>query len=80
MADNDGDDSSTKLLADNDSNDSSTKLSGTVYINEKTQYKVIFEDDASLLSNDEAEQLIEVMKPITAYGSVAFKSIDTNKY
>ena len=80
LADNDGDDSSTKLLADNDSNDSSTKLSGTVYVNEKTQYKVIFEDDASLLSNDEAEQLIEVMKPITAYGSVAFKSIDTNKY
>lgn len=63
-----------------DSSDSSTKLSGTVYINEKTQYKVIFEDDASLLSDDEAEQLIEVMKPITAYGSVAFKSIDTNKY
>lgn len=71
---------STKLLADTDSADSSTKLSGTVYVNEKTKYKVIFEDDASLLSTDEAEQLIEVMKPITAYGSVAFKSISTNKY
>jgi uncharacterized protein len=56
------------------------KYYGTVYTNEKTGYSVIYEDDASLLSDSEAEQLIEVMKPITAYGGVAFKTITKNGY
>jgi uncharacterized protein len=56
------------------------KYYGTVYTNEKTGYSVIYEDDAALLTESEAEQLIEVMKPITAYGGVAFKTITKNSY
>ena len=54
--------------------------SGTVYTNSETGYSVIIEDDASLLSNDEKNQLAETMKDITPYGDVAFKSIDYNPY
>jgi uncharacterized protein len=64
-----------------DTDESTTaKYYGTVYTNEKTGYSVIYEDDAALLSDSEAEQLIEVMKPITAYGGVAFKTITKNGY
>jgi uncharacterized protein len=70
---------SNSTSADTDET-TSVKYYGTVYTNEKTGYSVIYEDDASLLSDSEAEQLIEVMKPITAYGGVAFKTITKNGY
>ena len=60
--------------------DNADKNSGTVYTNSETGYSVIIEDDASLLSNDEKNQLAETMKDITPYGDVAFKSIDYNPY
>lgn len=45
---------------------------------EATGYRVIIEDDADLLTDTEETSLAEVMKGITAYGNVAFKSISTN--
>ena len=60
--------------------DNADRNSGTVYTNSETGYSVIIEDDASLLSNDEKNQLAETMKDITPYGDVAFKSIDYNPY
>lgn len=41
-------------------------------------YRVIIEDDADLLSQDEERQLEAIMEEITEYGGVAFKSIDRN--
>lgn len=43
-----------------------------------TGYEVIIEDDAELLSEAEEEALLTVMQEISAYGNVAFKSIDEN--
>ena len=48
------------------------------YINSETNYEVIIEDDANLLTAKEIENLVNDMKPITEYGNVAFKSIDQN--
>lgn len=50
------------------------------YINETTNYKVIIEDDAKLLSNDEINKLKEEMIPLTEYGNIAFKTIEENSY
>lgn len=44
----------------------------TEYENPNTNYEVVIQDDADLLSDDEINKLIEVMKPITQYGNVAF--------
>ena len=38
------------------------------------------EDDAALLTDYERTQLADLMKDITQYGNVAFKSILTNSY
>ncbi len=43
-----------------------------------TEYAVIIEDDADLLSPEEEAGLESIMYGITAYGNVAFKSIDEN--
>ncbi len=43
-----------------------------------SNYQIIIEDDADLLSAPEERQLAEAMEPITAYGNVAFKSILSN--
>lgn len=40
--------------------------------------RVVIEDDADLLTDEEEEKLAEVMLPITDYGYVCFKSIDVN--
>ncbi len=52
----------------------------TVYHNSETSYSVIIEDDANLMNASEKEYLTYMMKPITQYGNVAFKSIDENPY
>lgn len=50
------------------------------YRNDETGYQVIIEDDANLLSEQEEETLAGIMKDITDYGNVAFKSIGYNEY
>lgn len=50
------------------------------YVNENTNYQVIIEDDAYLLTNDEILSLVNDMKPLTEYGNIAFKSINQNRY
>jgi len=57
---------------------SSREVLASKYVNNDTGYYIIIEDDADLLSEDEEEDLSEEMKYITAYGNVAFKSIDSN--
>ena len=49
-----------------------------VYINDETGYRVVLEDDAQLLSDEEKAELITQMQEITAYGNAAFKTIDDN--
>lgn len=51
-----------------------------VYSDSSSGYQLYIEDYANLLSASEEEALIEVMKPITEYGNVAFLSIDDNPY
>ena len=41
-------------------------------------YGVIIEDDADLLTEEEEDELRELMEKIAVYGNVAFKSIDYN--
>lgn len=48
------------------------------YINEETNYKVIIEDDAFLLTEEEISNLMVKMKPLTEYGNIAFKTINEN--
>lgn len=49
----------------------------TEYTNEQTNYKLIIEDDANLITGD-VEGLKEDMIPLTEYGNIAFKSINEN--
>ena len=56
-----------------------------VYTNSETGYTVYMMDQIDLLSDEEEAKLIEDMKPITAYGNVAFISAraygdDTGSY
>ena len=48
------------------------------YINEKTNYQVIVEDDANLLTEEELNKLQEEMKPLTKYGNIGFKTTESN--
>lgn len=48
------------------------------YKNEETNYEVIYEDRAGLLTEKEKEQLISDMKPLTKYGYIGFITIDDN--
>ncbi len=48
------------------------------YLNEETGYKVVIEDDAHLLKEDEIAQLMDQMQSLTKYGHIAFKSISVN--
>ena len=48
------------------------------YTNPETGYRILLEDDAGLLTSEQAASLAERMKRITAWGNVAFKSIDEN--
>lgn len=49
-----------------------------LYVNEVNNYKVIYEDDASLLSAEEKEKLKDIMTPLTKYGHIIFKTINEN--
>ena len=51
-----------------------------LYTNTETDYVVIIEDDADLLTADEENNLIPIMQGITAYGNVALKTINDNPY
>ena len=52
--------------------------SSVVAYNEETNYYVYLDDWADLLSDEEENQLLQVMQPITSYGNVAFVSISDN--
>lgn len=41
-------------------------------------YRVVLEDDAQLLDEEERQELAAAMEDITAYGNAAFKTIDSN--
>lgn len=49
-----------------------------VYTNPETGYKVILEDDAALLTQEEKDALTEKMQEITVWGNAAFKTISEN--
>lgn len=51
-----------------------------VAYNESTGYDVYIDDWAQLLTSSEEDKLCDIMGPITAYGNVAFVSIDYNPY
>lgn len=42
------------------------------------QYKIIIEDDADLLTDEQEKELLKDMRPLSEYGNIAFKSISTN--
>lgn len=44
----------------------------------ETGYLLVIEDDADLLTDAQEEELAAVMEDITAYGNVAFKTIESN--
>ena len=48
------------------------------YVNPDTGYQAVIEDDTNLLSEEEEAALQELLEEITAYGNVAFKTIDDN--
>ncbi|MCR5700632.1 MAG: TPM domain-containing protein [Lachnospiraceae bacterium] len=48
------------------------------YVNETTGYTVIIDDQAGLLNDDEMNNLFYDMEKITAYGHVAFVTINAN--
>lgn len=49
-----------------------------MYVNPETSYRVMIEDEALLLNDEEMQDLAALMQEITAYGNVAFKTIDSN--
>ena len=48
------------------------------YLNPKTEYFVVIEDDASLLSSSQIAALANDMKPLTEHGNIVFKSTNVN--
>lgn len=48
--------------------------------NQETGYRIVIEDDADLLSEEEIQQLLLDMQGITDYGNAAFKSLSDNEY
>jgi uncharacterized protein len=50
------------------------------YINSTTNYKLLIEDDANLLSEEEIKKLEDKMTSLTEYGNIIFKSIDKNNH
>lgn len=55
-----------------------TCMAQVVYTNPDTDYQVIIEDDANLLSNEEEEALSKLMMETTEFGHALFKTIDSN--
>ena len=41
-------------------------------------FKIVIEDDANILSKSERNLLMEEMRPLSKYGNIIFKSINTN--
>lgn len=48
------------------------------YINKETNYEVIIEDDANLLSESEINKLQKEIVSLTKFGNIAFKTINEN--
>lgn len=46
--------------------------------NQATGYRAVIEDDANLLTKEQKDDLSAVMKDITVYGNVAFKTLSIN--
>lgn len=67
------------VLANSDSDsDVITPSASYAAYNEETNYYVYLDDWADLLTDAEENTLLQVMKPITAYGNVGFVSISDN--
>ena len=49
-------------------------------IKKTSNYKIVIEDDANLLSEEEKNKLMDDMMPLTEYGHAIFKSINKNDY
>ena len=61
--------------------DNSDENVNNTVINESfSKYKLVIEDDANLLSEEEKIKLMDDMTPLTEYGHIIFKSINTNPY
>ncbi len=54
------------------------RKSDVEYVNEKTGYKVVISDGASLIGADKMKELIDDMIPLTKYGHIIFNSISYN--
>ena len=50
------------------------------YTNPKTNFRVVIQDDADLLTDEEEEKLKDTMISITEYGHVGFVTINENQY
>ena len=50
------------------------------YVNEKTEFKAIIEDNANLLTIEEKEKLFDQMQPLTEYGHIVLLTITENDY
>lgn len=55
-----------------------SEKSEALYTNPSTGYRVYIEDNAGIIKDSDEEELLQEMKAITAYGNVAFKSINYN--
>ncbi len=51
---------------------------GIYYVNPDTNYRIYIEDQAELLTEDQHLELSQAMQGITAYGSAAFLTTDSN--
>lgn len=47
-------------------------------IESASSYKIVLEDDANLLTDEEENKLKDQMAPLSEYGNIIFKSIDIN--
>ena len=74
-----GSDASQEEASSNASDSESESASKSIFwTNQETGYRVLLEDDAGLLTEEEIRLLALEMQDITAYGNVAFKSISYN--
>ena len=48
------------------------------YTDEETNYQLLIEDDANLLTDSDIDKLMTDMQPLTQYGNIVFKSISEN--
>jgi len=54
------------------------KAEEVYFTNLETNYKVIYSDDANLLSETEKQDLLKYMVNLTSFGNIAFKTINDN--